>query len=366
MTPETAHHESLKKLKRPRGVGRHLAGFARELSVLVSTGTPMVESLAALERQAADERWRVVVGDVRRRVEEGDPLSQALAAHPQIFDPVSRSLMAAGESSGRMESMLDRLAQLTRRKERTRAMIAGAMVYPALLLTVGSGVLVLMLTFVLPRFSGLFETLETPLPATTKFLVSLSEILRGYWFIVFPVIIGFVVAVVFWSKSVSGRTAIQTVSIRMPKLGVVSRTIICAQLARVLGVLLESRVPMMEALDLTRQSMSNHHYTKLISRAEDAVTRGDPISSAFASDTKLVTAALSEAIRNGEQSGRLAEVLLRLADYLDEENETVLKSLASILEPIIMIGLGVVVGFIAVSMFLPLFDLTASAGGGAP
>jgi type II secretory pathway component PulF len=351
-------------VKRGKSAGpKHVAMMARELSVLVSTGTTVVDALAAVERQASDEHWRGVVRDVRSRVEEGNTLHEALGAHSATFDAVFRSLVAAGESSGNLDDMLARLATLTRRQMAARASVMGAMIYPVLLISVASIVLTLMMIFVLPRFEGLFETLGAELPSTTKLLMSVSELLRGYWWGLAPLVAIGVIGGVFYTRTPAGQRALDTLAVRAPQFGVIVRSLATARLTRLLGMLLESKVPMMDALSLTKQSMSNSHYVELLESAEEAVTRGESISDAF-NRSDLVTPATCEAIRNGEQSGSLAAVLVSVAEYLDEENDTTLRSIGSVIEPLIMIVLGVIVGFVAVSMFLPLFDLTASAGGG--
>ncbi|GJM18662.1 MAG: type II secretion system protein F [Phycisphaeraceae bacterium] len=351
--------------KRTKSNPKQLAVFAREMSVLISTGTPVMESLVALERQTQSETWKNALARVRAKVEEGMPLSQAMADQPGIFDPVSRSLVAAGESSGKLDTMFERLAVLSRRQAAAHSAIMGAMIYPALLLSVAGIVLVLMLMFVLPRFGGLFETLDTPLPPTTKILMVMSDAMLAYWWGIAPALVACVVGGVFWARSAHGKAVRDTAMVRMPKVGVLARAFATARIARLLGVLLESKVPLMEALALTKASMTNANYARLIEAAETQVTKGESMSAAFGG-SDLVAHSVCEAMRNGEQSGRLGKVLLNVADYLDEENETVIKSLSTLIEPVIMISLGLVVGFVAVSMFLPLFDLTASAGGGAP
>lgn len=355
---------SPKRKKRGRSVGaKHVAMMARELSVLVSTGTTVVDSLAAVERQATDEKWRGIVRDVRVRVEEGATLHEALAVHSGTFDAVFRSLVAAGESSGNLDDMLGRLATLTRRQMAARASVVGAMIYPVLLISVAIVVLTLMMIFVLPRFEGLFETLGADLPSTTKLLMGASDAIRVYWWLLLPGVLLAVGGGVMYARTPSGQRSIDTLGVRAPQFGRIVRSLSTARLTRLLGMLLESKVPMIDALTLTRQSMSNSHYAELLTSAEDAVTRGESISDAFAR-SNLVTPSTCEAIRNGEQSGSLAAVLVSVAEYLDEENDATMRSLGSVIEPLIMIVLGVVVGFVAVSMFLPLFDLTASAGGG--
>lgn len=345
---------------------KNLAAFARQLSVLIATGTPLAEALASVERQAPDGAWRAVLSDLRRRVEEGRQLSEAMQAHPGWFDPVSRSMVAAGESGGRLEAMLDRLAKLTRQQQKVRSSIIGAMVYPSLLICVAGAVLVVMLVFVMPRFEGLFKTLTTPLPPSTRVLMSAGRALREEW----PYFVGGAVAAGVGVRlalgGARGRPARDALLVRLPQIGAIARGVATARLARVLGVLLEGKVPLLDALRLARESAGNTQYTGLMAAAEEAVGRGESVSAVFASPEgrRLVSASVFEAVRSGERSGQMAPALLTIADALDEDNELVLRSLASIVEPLILIALGLIVGGVAMSMFLPLFDLTAASGPG--
>ena len=342
---------------------KNLALFTRQLSVLMTSGTPLVQALGALERQSADKVWRAVIAALRVKVEEGATLSAAMDSHPDVFDPVCRSLISAGESGGSFDQMLDRLATLTRRQMHVRNAVIGALVYPMLLVVVAVSVLATMLLFVLPRFAGLFETLDVPLPPTTQLLMAMSDFLRGYWWSVPIVAVGGVVGMRAWLASEGGRRRVDSLVLRVPGIGPVVKNFAVARIARVLGVLLNGKVPLLEALTLAKSTARNVNYVDLVARAEEAVTRGSTVSSAFAVGN-LVSPSLCEAIKSGEQSGQMAPLLLSIADFLDEDNEVVLKSLTSVMEPAILIVLGVLVGFVALSMFMPLFDLTSMTQGG--
>jgi len=342
----------------------NLAMFTRQLSILVSTGTPLVDALEAVERQIKDPRWRAVVSDVRSQVEEGTPLSEAIADHPDSFDTIAVSLIHAGETGGKLEVMLERLSKLTRQRQKMKSAVLGAMVYPSLLIVVSVGVLSLMIGFVLPRFAGLFETLDTPLPVTTKILMGISDFARGNWIVLIGGIAAAVIGGVWFVRSPAGKLQVDRALVNAPIFGKLVRSFLIAQTTRLLGVLVQSQVPLLDALELTRKSTSSASYKRLIERAENAVTKGDAISTVLC-NSDLVPISVSEAVRNGEQSGRVGEVLLGVSDFLDEDNEVVMRSLTSIIEPIILIVLGVLVGFVAISMFLPLFDLSSTAQGGA-
>ena len=350
---------------RPGDRLKQLAIFSRQLHVLVVSGTPLANALAAIERQTDSPSWRGIVAALRRRVEEGASLSDAMENHPTFFDPVCRSLVAAGESSGTMAAMLERLSSLTRRQLQLRNQVFGALVYPTLLIVVGISVLITMLLFVIPRFAIMFESLAVALPPSTKALLFLSEQLRGNWPLLIVLTIGASLGVRVFVKSRRGLVHLQRLLLNLPKLGKLTRNLISARIARLLGVLLQSQVPLIEALRLTGRAAGQGRYEELIRRAEEAVSRGDSMSTAFA-HSDLINPSMYEAIHHGEESGQVGAMLLHVADFLDEENEVLLRSLTSLIEPLILLWLGVIVGFIAVSMFLPLFDLTASAQGGTP
>jgi type II secretory pathway component PulF len=364
IAPEAAGASNGKAAPSVRGRNlKNLAMFARQLHVLISTGTPLAQALVALERQAKDPAWRKIVGRLKEKVEGGASLSVAMESCPECFDGVARGLIAAGESGGNLNSMLDRLASLIRKEVTVRSAIIGAMIYPLLLSLVAVGVLTVLLTFVLPRFSQLFKSLDTPLPPMTLVLMSVSHAIITYWWMI-PVAIGVPVAAVrTWLKMPGSRQTIDRTLLKLPRIGALTRSFCTARMARLLGILSQGKVPLIEALELTRDAIGNTQFATLLDRAREQVAKGEALSSAL-SASPLISPSVAESLRSGERSGQTAALLLNLADFLDEENEVVIKSLSSVMEPLILIVLGGVIGFIAVSMFLPLFDLTAATQGG--
>ena len=342
---------------------RELALFSRQLSVLVSSGTPLVEALGAMRRQLKEGPWQETVSSVRARVEEGTALCEAMEVHPDYFDSSYCSLIAAGESSGDLPGMLNRLACFKQKQLHVRNSVVGAMIYPCLLMVMATCVLATLLAFVVPRFAGLFETLDVPLPASTKALLFVSVSFRSYWWAIMLVVAAAAIALRAWWRTPGGQLVRDTAVLRLPQIGRIIKNFAMARITRLLGLLLEGHVPVLEALRLTRDVVSNTNYRRLVSNAEDLVSRGEPLSSAFA-DTEIISPSVYEAIRNGEKSGKLGTLLLDIADFLDDENEITVRSLTSILEPVILVFMGLLVGVVAISLFMPLFDLTAMVQGG--
>jgi type IV pilus assembly protein PilC len=350
-----------------RRTGARLAqagAFLRQLSILVSTGTPLVEAIESICRQQPAGPFRDMLESLHKRLEEGSQLSEAMEAFPAYFDGVCRSLVAAGESGGRLDAMLSRLAVFTRQQLRTRKTITGALIYPCLLMAVAVGVTGAMLGFVLPRFEGLFQTLDAPLPSSTRILMDLSHLVRDNWMVVVPALValptcGFLYA----TRTSQGRVLLERAALGAPIVGKLVRDFALARLARVLGVLLEGKVALLDAIRLARLSTGMMAYEAVLRRAEDAVMRGENFSVAI-NDPKLVAPTFVEAVRSGERSGQVHAVLLTLADAMDEDNDMALKTITGLLEPLILIFLGIIVGSMAISMFLPLFDLTAAGGHG--
>ncbi len=342
---------------------KNLAVFSRQLCVLTSSGTRLVDALRALERQARPGPWRQVITGLRTRVEEGASLSEAMGAQGDCFDAIYRSLIAAGESSGHLQEMLDQLAVLKQKQLKVRNSIVGALIYPCLLLSLGLTIFVLLLLFVVPRFAGLFETLAVPLPASTSLLVRASAILRTYWWLVGLLAAGTVASLVAYFRTPNGRNLLHTALLKLPYLGSIARSFATARIVSLLGVLLQAHVPILEALRLARQTAGNIRYEELIAKAEDHVAKGEPMSQAFA-DMTLIAPSVYEAIRSGEESGETDRLLITMSAFLDEENEVIVRSLTTIMEPVILIFMGLLVGLIAICMFVPLFDLTAMTEGG--
>ena len=354
--------KKMNKKRRLSAIGskktKNLTMFTRQLCVLIRSGSQLTEALGALERQAGQGPWCSAIINLKTRVEEGSALSEAMEAHSEYFDPVYCSLIAAGESSGHMVEMLDRLATLKQKQLRNRNSIVGALIYPIVLVILSITILTLLMLFVVPRFSTLFETLGVPLPASTRTMVGISQFMRSYWWIIGIILIAALVGTIVFVRNPNGKRLCDAFLLKLPGIGKITKSLITARIVYLLGVLMEGHVQVLEALRLVGRAAGNNHYTELITKAEKYVAEGELLSLAF-SDTPLISPCVHAAIHSGEQSGQLDRLLLTIADFLDDENELALRSLTSIIEPMILVIMGVLVGLTAISMFLPLFDLTS-------
>jgi type II secretory pathway component PulF len=263
--------------------------------------------------------------------------------------------------------MLASLAVLVRRQLTVRRQVVGTLTYPVILITVSFCVVIALLVAVLPQFAEMFKSLQTPLPPTTKLLMWIGEMLRAQWMFVVPAALAAGFGLFRLIRSPRGLGAIDAYLVTAPRIGPMRRSFAVASFCRLLGTLIDARVPMLDAIRLTRESIRCKPYADLLLTAEAAVERGQPLADALTNDA-LVDPAVTAAISSGERSGRVGPVLLQVAEFMDEDNEQFMKLLSTILEPLVLAVVGILVGGIAISMFLPLFDLAATAGGpgGAP
>lgn len=350
------------RVRGPKGKLGDISQFLRHLSVLIKSGTPLTEGVEAMASQTRDERFQTILKRVQAELESGTPLSEAMAAHPGYFDEVCRAMVAAGETSGRLGDMLERISTLTRQKLAMRRAIVSAMIYPSILIGIGFIVVLVMLVMVFPRFEEMFDSLETPIPPSTQFFLWLSEMLRQWWWAILAGVLPSVLLIRILLRQPATLRALDRALFSVPKIGDIARSIASARLSRMVSLLLESHLPLLDVLSLCAGSMRSPEYAALLGEAHDAAESGQPISAVF-DQSDLVHGLVREGVRTGERSGNIGTMLGNVADFLEEENEATLKSLSAIIEPLLLVTLGLVVGGIATSMFLPLFDLTASAGG---
>ncbi len=341
---------------------RHLAMFSRQMTVLLRSGMTVADALYAVQKQSDNAKWRTVMADIRQRVEGGASLSEAMIQNSGCFDGVYSGMVRAGEATGDLPDMLERLSALTTRHFQARTAALGAMVYPALLICVATVVFGVITLGVVPRFGLLFKSLDVPLPPTTHALLNFSAMLRSCGLYIAGGLTALAIIAWSWIKSAPGKRALDGLVLNLPLLGKLVKGLLTARILRLLGVLMDARLPALDALHLARGALSNSLYINLLDRTSDGVADGKTIAAGL-TNTDLISPAAVEALHSAETSGRMGEMLTSFSDFMDEENGLRLKLLTSIIEPAILLFMGLIVALLAISLFLPLFDLTAMAGG---
>jgi type II secretory pathway component PulF len=354
--------EALRDLKLENPFGEKISArdqifFTNQLSLMLEIGTPLNQSLSVIATQIKNKKFKKVIMNLLEEVEDGKMLSQALRKYPQVFSAEYVSLVNAGENSGHLREMLDRAMELQEKREGFITSLKGAMTYPIVLCIVTIGVVIFMLAFVLPRFTELFEGIEEVLPPTTKLLMAMSHVLRGYWYL-FP----FLIAIIWWGlreflKTEKGRLSVDKLKVSLPPLSGIYIKIYLSQFMRTLGFLIQSNVPLMEALQITQRGASNLLFSKFIDKLSQNVEAGKGISPAFM-EAPFIPETVRQMVRTGEESQKVDRVMLRLSDYYESEIETQIKKFTIIVEPLLLILMGIVVGVIVISLILPIFKLS--------
>jgi len=333
--------------------------FTRQMAMLLRAGSGVVPAIAAIKRQTRKPNHAALLQMLISDLEEGGTLTVAFRKHPHTFDSVYCAVVAAGEASATLTEMFERLATMVAKRRALRNKIIGSMMYPALLMAMSFSIILTLLFFVIPRFSGMFEQLGVEPPSSTKFLLAVSGMLKGYWpLFMGGAIVGLAGGGAFFTSAV-GRQWLSNLQIRIPGFGRLRSFLIQAQIFRTIGTLVESNVGILEALGLARGATRNGRFQTLFDDIEEAVTSGGSLGTAFEA-SGLVEPYICQAVHTGEESGNMGGALTYAADLLDETNTEVINTTMKLVEPIILIGLGVVVGTVAVSLFVPLFDLTSA------
>jgi type IV pilus assembly protein PilC len=331
--------------------------FARQLATMIEAGVSVVAALVTLEEQTDDKYLQEVIADVRSDVESGVILSKAMARHPKVFNRLFVSMVQAGESSGTLDTVLDRVAMQIEKETQIKRRVKGAMVYPSVVLTFATLVLIFMLLFIVPVFVNVFNQLNGQLPTPTKIVMGASNALRHYWFIIFPAIGAIVFALRRYKKTEQGRQKWDTLKLKIPmKIGDVVQKIALARFSRTLSTLVAAGVDIITALEITGGTAGNWVLEKSLVTIRERVHEGVPISEPLADDP-IFPPMVSQMVKIGEETGELDKMLGKVADFYEDEVDASIQSLTSIIEPILMIGVGVMVGTIVISMYLPMFKL---------
>jgi general secretion pathway protein F len=336
---------------------RDLLALTQQLATLFEAGVPLDRALAILEELSATARVRVIVSDLLVSVRGGASLSEALAKHhPRPFSRLYINMVRAGEKGGVLEVTLRRLAEFLESRAAFAEALVSALVYPAVITLVGLGAIAFLMTFVIPRFATIFEDLGQAVPLPTQILLWTSAGVQRYWWVGVLLVLGAVLGWRVWTASPQGRLAWHRTLLRLPLAGRVTLKVETARFARTLGTMLKSGVPVMGAMAVVGDMMSNRVIGDAVSRLADGVKRGGTIAEGMREHTAFPALAM-HMVRVGEETGRLEEMLLKVADTFETEVRTELKRALSLLEPAIILGMGVLVAFIVVAMLLAIFSI---------
>ena len=363
-----------KLLKTPPGFGATLRGgiisffaepvkpgelifFTSQLSLMLEIGTPLNSALKAIGNQTGNETFKAVIHAMLLDVEEGKQLSDAMKQHPRVFDNVFVGMIKGGESGGFLTNILDRLVETQEKRQALKTQLRTALTYPAFLSIIGFFVIVFIMVSVLPKFTVFFEGKESILPFTTRFLMTMSASIRESWWVYILCSAGLVFSLKFFKDSKRGRILIDRFFVSTPFVAGLSNKIYTCDLLRTLGNLMESHVPLLEALEVTRGSIRNQYFRDFVNRIMEHVRQGGRFSRPFAA-YPYVLETVKQMVATGEETGNLPKVMLRLASFYDTEVEQELKTLSALIEPMALIVMGAVVAVIVSSIILPLFKLS--------
>jgi type IV pilus assembly protein PilC len=340
---------------------RDLVVFSRQFATMIDAGLSVVKCLDILQKQSKNPRLKDVIGQVKHDVAGGTSLTEAIQRHPKVFSPLYVNMIRSAEAGGILDQVLDRLASFLEKEMETRGKIKSAMTYPAVVFSFAMLMLVGLLFFVLPKFKTIFESMGLKLPLSTKLMLNSSDYFQKYWYIALVVLIGSAVLVRVASRTQKGKYAIDAAKLKLPVFGDLMLKTAVSRFARTFGTLISSGVPVLRALEIVSDTAGNLVVSETVVRARTSIKEGDKISTPlFAS--KIFPTMVTQMIAVGEETGRLDQMLTKVANFYDEEVDATLKALTSLIEPLMIVGLGLIVGFIAVSVISPIYSLVGSLG----
>jgi type IV pilus assembly protein PilC len=342
---------------------KELAIFTRQFSVMIDAGLPLVQCLEILASQQENQLFKKVLGGTRGSVEGGATLSAAMRQYPKVFDALYVNMVEAGETGGILDTILQRLSTYIEKNVKLQRAVKSALVYPVGVLTVAAGVITLLLWKVVPIFATLFAGLGVDLPLPTKIVIALSNFVGSiFGLLIVVAIVGMGVGLKVWYGTEQGRYAIDFTILRLPVLGILMRKIAVARFTRTLGTLISSGVPILEGLDITAKTAGNAVVERALKKVRRSLEEGKSLTEPL-KDSEVFPGMVTQMIAVGEQTGAMDAMLQKIADFYEEEVDAAVKDLLTALEPVMIVFLGLVVGGVVISMYLPLFSLIGKLSG---
>ncbi len=342
----------------PRVTSKDIIVFARQFSTMIDAGLPLIQCLDILESQQDNKTFKKMIRDVRESVEGGTTLAEAFKKYPKYFNDLFVHMVAAGEAGGILDTIMRRLASYMEKMARLKAKVKGAMTYPAITLAISAVILGIILVFVIPTFQDLFAGLGGELPLPTQVTVSLSNAVRHQWYLILGAIILFVFAFVGFYRTEKGKLIIDSLMLRLPVLGVLARKAAIAKFTRTMGTMLSSGVSILDALDIVAKTAGNRKIENAVYSIRSAIVSGQPMADPMM-ESGVFPPMVSQMTAVGESTGALDAMLGKIADFYDEEVDQAVENLTTLIEPLMMVFLGVVIGGIVISMYLPIFKMAA-------
>jgi len=335
---------------------KDVAVFSRQFATMINSGLSLLRSLYILAEQTESKPLAEIVNQVRMDVEKGASLSQALAKHPKAFNRLYVSMVRAGEVGGALDSVLLRLAETIEKQVELRRKVKSAMTYPVVVAVLVLVIVTAMLLFVIPMFQNIYKQLGGTLPAPTQFLITISNVCRKFWYLIFGLEIAAVVFFRRWINSEEGRKNWDAIKLRVPIFGKLVRKTALARFSRTLSALVRSGVPILESLDIVADTAGNHVVAEAVRDTQGAVKRGEPLSKKL-EDHEVFPPMVVQMMAVGEETGALDEMLDKIADFYDQEVEATVDALTSLIEPLLIVVMGVCVGGMIISLYLPMFNI---------
>jgi type IV pilus assembly protein PilC len=337
---------------------KDILNFTMQLSVMIRAGISIPDVMESIGSQVENRKFKAVILDLKQRIESGQSFSQALNEHSDIFGNLYINMIAAAEVSGSLGSMLDKLAEYLDQEAETRSQVKGAMIYPIIIATMAVSSTIFLLTFVLPRFTAIFAGKEHLLPLPTKMLMATSAFMRGYWYFLIPAACAIAWGLWFYCTTKQGREVWDKLKLKIPLMGKLCSSLYITRSLHTMGVLFNAGVPILDILNITAQIAGNVHYKRMWLKVHEDVRQGKKIAASL-SEFSLMPGGVVQMIRSGEESGTMSEVLEDVTNYYSRELRTTIKMVTSMIEPIMIVIMGVLVGFIAMSVILPIFKMSS-------
>ncbi len=337
---------------------KDVLNFTNQLAVMIRAGISLQDSLESISEQCTNQKFKVIIMDLKNRIEAGQSFSQALTEHSKTFSNLYINMVAAAEVSGSLSGMLQKLAEYLDAEAETRSQVKGAMVYPVIIAVMAVSVTIFLLCFVLPRFTAIFRGKEHLLPTPTKFLMASSAFLRGYWYFILPAFGALSWAFYYFIGTKPGRLWWDKTKLVVPLIKTLCRSLYITRSLHTMGVLIRAGVPILNTISITAQISGNVLYKSMWLGVYDEVRQGKKIASSL-DQYDLMPGNVVQMIRSGEDSGTMGDVLRDVSSYYARELKTVIKTVTSMIEPIMIVVMGVLVGFIAMSIILPIFKMSS-------